>query len=114
MNANEHRSMAENLAGPQGIWLAQGPGESDRTIARAQVHATLALGAEIRNVGVWLKEIGDQLDTTPRDLAAVLRLLFGGPDNMSGLTSTGQLSDNERAASHFVDRRRVPYGEASQ
>lgn len=38
----------------------------EELIAEAQVHATLLLAAELRQIGPWIKEIGDQLDTMPR------------------------------------------------
>jgi hypothetical protein len=90
--ADEHFARAVRLVDNAEYHNTEHPG--DMRIAEisaycAQVRATLALAAEVRSLGVWLKEVGDQLDVTPRDVAVLLRLLFAGWK--PGTVSTGTM-----------------------
>jgi len=64
MNAEQHYVLAEELGGPQGDWReADGAVDIQIVLARAQLHASLALAAELRDANTFLREIGDQLDS---------------------------------------------------
>lgn len=63
MNAQEHYELAERLGGPSGDWYEQDERDVPIVLARAQLHAYLALAAELRDTNTFLREIGNQLDS---------------------------------------------------
>lgn len=65
MNADDRVAKVEQLL----EWSASDDipsGMAEYRLACAQVQATLLLAAELRQIGPWIKEVGDQLDTMPR------------------------------------------------